>query len=171
MLTKLPSASQAEIDRAATQIANVLRARLGWHQNFTRMTRVPQVQTNVGIWIYYGISQPREVGKVGDVGITKAFPHSLNLLACSLVPTSQQKVLLVEAVTLRVARLLGAPADAIAERKDPVRHEALVIELARLEHEDRAEEADPYKTVAEPFTISLRWPAPDDAGAAAGSGG
>lgn len=161
MLTKLPSASQAEIERAATQIANALRARLTWHQNFTRMTRVPQVQTNVGIWIYYGISQPRQVGKMGDAAITQAFPHSLNLLACSLVPTSQQKVLLVEAVTMRVARLLGAPAETTVERKDPVRQEALVIELARLENQERAEESDPYKTIAEPFTISLRWPAPE----------
>ena len=62
---------------------------------------------------------------------------------------------------MRVARILGAPPETTVERKDPVRQEALVIELARLENQERAEESDPYKTIAEPFTISLRWPAPE----------
>lgn len=165
MLTKLPKASEREIEKASIQIANALRANLRWHANFTRMTAVPQVQTNIGTFICYGLSQPREVAKVGDVAITKAFPHSLNMIAVTKVPTSAQKVLLLEAISMRVARKLGAPADAVVDRKDPTLQQALTIELAKLEHEDRVEEADPYKVVTEPFSISVRWPAPPDTAA------
>lgn len=160
MLTKLPKASENEIEAAAVQIANALRQRWFWHENFTRMTKVPQIKTNVGTFIGYGISQPAEVGRQGDVKIMQAKPHSMNLIAVSSVPTSAQKVLLVEAIAMRVARKLGAPADAVVERSDPTLGQKLVVELGRLEGEDRAEEQDPYKTIGEPFSIALRWPAP-----------
>lgn len=160
MLTKLPSASEQEVENAATQIAKALRSNFRWHENFTAMSKVPQVGTNIGTFIAYGVKQPKEVGRVGDVAITEAKPHSMHLLAVTKVPTSQQKVLLLEAIALKVARKLGAPAETIVERGDPVKHERLVVGLAQLEGEERTEETDPYKTIVEPFSITMRWPAP-----------
>lgn len=168
MLTKLPRAGYAEVEKVATQIANALRANMRWHENFTPMTKCPQVGTNIGTWICYGLSQPKVVGTIGDVQVTKAIPHSLNMIAVSQIPTSIQKTLLIEAITIRVAKLLGAPEDAVVERKDPTTATHLTIELAKLEHGERAEEVDPYKQIAEPFTISMRWPAPAATIAAAG---
>lgn len=158
----IPTMAEQEIERGATQIAKILRQVFEWHENYTPLERVKTVNTNVGMFIFYGLKQPVEVASAGEVRITEAKPHSVTLIAASGVPTTQQKVILLDLIAMRVARKLGVPDTAPIARKDPTNPNAadgLVLGAAAHRSEERVStgDLDPYKTVTTPYSITVVW--------------
>lgn len=174
-MTQLPTASEEQINGLVEQLHRVLSSRLRFHDNFAAMRGVPQVNTNIGTFLHYGLNEPAPIGRIGEITIREARPHSKTLMVCSTVPTSNQKILLIEAVTMRLARRLGAPVDANVDRKDPTRGESVLSGAEqgqigtrldysavrnRVEGELQGEGArhvDPYKTIAEPYLLTVSW--------------
>lgn len=163
-MTTIPRANMDQILIAAGQISNGLNRTFFWHENFSTLARVlkgNQVVTNVGVWVFYGMAEPKVVDQRGDVQITKAAPHSYHLIASSEIPTSQQKIMLLDLLVAQVSKRLGAPPNAITHRMDPtkgVREEGKLVQV-ETQATEKAATADPYKSVREPYVISVTWPA------------
>lgn len=168
MSYKLPKADHAEIERAAKQIAAALEANFEWHENFHPTMRTKQVKTNVGVWAYFGLL---EMVPIEGTVFTKRVPTARVLLAVSSVPTSGQKVVLVEAITTRIAQLLRVPQGTETNRYDPTTQvEDVGIKLGQVRAENErkllgldAVEVDPYKHIKVPFSLTMNWPeAPEE---------
>lgn len=159
---------EAAIEKASNEISKALRAHFKWHENFTPLDRIPNVNTNIGMFVFYGLKQPVEVARAGEVVINEAKPHSVTLISCSKVPTSQQKVILLDLITMRVARKLGVPAETPVAKNDPLTQSPSsggvpVLALGRAQNQTEekvvsaASTIDLYKTITKPYMTTIVW--------------
>lgn len=157
----LPKASQEEIQRAAREIGQVLVRYFQWHQQLP--TKIPQVNTNIGTFLFYGLTRPQQASDQSIDGsyVTTYEPYSKTLMASSTLPTTEQKVILLEAILNQVGRQMGMPGEAISQRMDPTRDES-VIDLAGSRLLEIPTAGDPYKTITKPFVVSLTWLTADE---------
>lgn len=167
----IPTASHAEIRRAAEEIARALRTTyfdidsIDSKDRLVRLVSQNGVTTNIGRWAFYGYRKARVIVTGGAAQVaSESDLVSRHLIAVSEIPTSQQKVILLEAIAVQVAKLLGAGEGALVDRDDPTKSQTVDAEAAGRvaaqagEKLDSLRETDAYKTITEPYTISTYWP-------------
>lgn len=157
--------NEAERERAAVELTATLQRLFIWHDNFLPPEGLHFAQTNIGSFAYVGIRQPMPEQLTVDVSVTLPRPFLRYLVAVSQVPTSTQKVSLINDLVHRIARKLGAPmGEYVVEVQDPTTGGELPKRLAMPGLRDRHIMAErkrnmdsPYHNIKTPYTMTARW--------------
>lgn len=163
---------EAQKQAALNQLTPLLEKNFRWHDNDLPPEGIGYVGTNIGVFGFVGLREQLPVLDADQgMRVTQSLPTTKLLVCVSSVPTSMQKIALLNWFAHQFAKRLGAPAGYLAVVSDPTRpgfygkteEERKITEDGQRNEHQMSESSrlllnrDEYKTIRDPYTITIKW--------------